>query len=98
MSTYMVTEPGHVVVRLRVEPDPRSRALTLEWWSADEVGGSHLITLEGDRAPIRQDYAIKQLAAGRYVVTAVLKRSDGSELRRQRRVFVIGEGQWFIAD
>src|SRR5262245_59004444 len=34
-------------IRLRVEPDARSRSIELEWFSAEGGGGAHLITLEG---------------------------------------------------
>lgn len=91
LSAYYVSEPAQVTARLRVEPDARSRSLTIEWWTEDGVGGSHLIALEGDRAAIRHTYPIKRLAQGAYVVTAVLQRNDGTSVRRQRRMLVLSE-------
>lgn len=90
LSAYVAPEPGQIVARVRVEPDLRSRGLTIEWWTFDGVGGSHLINLEGDRAAIRHDYPIKGMEAGAYVVTARLTRNDGSEVKREARVIVVG--------
>jgi hypothetical protein len=92
LSAYVVPEPAEIRVETRVEPDPRSRELTIEWWSEDGTGGSHLISLEGDRSSARNDYPIKRLSAGEYVVTAILERNDGSSVRREARVLVVGEG------
>ena len=77
-------------VRLRIEPDPRSRSVDLEWFSADGGGGAHLITLEGERAAVRHQFPIKRLAAGEYEVTAVLTRNDGTTVRRTATVVVVG--------
>ena len=43
LSASIAPEPADVDVRMRLERDARSRALTIEWWNADGVGGSHLI-------------------------------------------------------
>ena len=77
-------------VRLRIEPDARSRSVDLEWFSAEGGGGSHLITLEGERAAVRHQFPIKRLEAGEYEVTAVLKRNDGTTVRRTATVLVVG--------
>jgi hypothetical protein len=77
-------------VRLRVEPDARSRSIELEWFSAEGGGGSTLITLEGERAAVRHQVPIKRLAAGQYEVTAVLTRNDGTRVRRSATVTVVG--------
>lgn len=77
-------------VRLRIEPDPRSRSVDLEWFSADGGGGAHLITLEGERAAVRHQFPIKRLSAGEYEVTAVLTRNDGTTVRRTATVVVVG--------
>lgn len=89
VRTRMAREPADVLVRARVEPDPRSRELTIEWWSADGIGGSHLISLAGDRSATWHDYFIKRMEAGRYEVAAVLKRNDGTEVRRTITVIVL---------
>jgi hypothetical protein len=81
---------GDAWVRLRIEPDTRSRKLDLEWFSAEGGGGAHLITLEGERAPVRHQFPIKRLAAGEYEVTAVLTRDDGTTVRRTTRMVVVG--------
>ena len=84
---------GDVVVRMRVEPDPRSRELTLEWVSDEDLsGGSHAITLDGARAAATHQFAIKRLSPGEHVVTAILKLSDGIEIRRAATVMVVGVG------
>ena len=70
-----------VWVNLRIPPDPRSRSVDIEWLS-DAGGGAHLITLEGERAPLRHQFPIRRLAPGEYEVTVVLTRSDGSVVRR----------------
>jgi hypothetical protein len=95
LSALITPEPGTVRVRARVEPDPRSRALTIEWWTPDSVGGSHLITLEGDRAAITHDYEIKSMDAGSYVVTARLVRNDGSQIKREAQMLVVGDTTTF---
>ena len=81
---------GDATVQLRVEPDARSRSLELEWWSDEGGGGAHLITLEGDRAAMRHQYWIRHLEPGEYQVTAVLKRNDGTAVRRAVTVIVAG--------
>ena len=86
----VAVERGGAFIRTRVQPDARSRALTIEWWTPDFVGGSHLISLEGDLSASRHEYVIKGLAAGEYVVTAVLKRNDGTQVRRETRLLVAG--------
>lgn len=77
-------------VRLRIEPDTRSRSVELEWFSPEGGGGAHLITLEGERAAIRHQFPIKRLAAGEYEVTAVLTRNDGTRVRRSTTMRVVG--------
>jgi hypothetical protein len=92
VSAYIAAAPGQITVYTRAEPDERSRSLTIEWWSAEGVGGSHAISLNGEFSPARHDYAIKRLVAGQYVVSAVLTRNDGTQLRRETNVLVVGEG------
>lgn len=92
LSTHVASEPAQVVVRTRIEPDARNRALTIHWWNADGIGGSHSVSLEGQRAPMRHDCSIKSMGAGEYVVTAVLTRNDGKQVHRTTRVIVIPEG------
>jgi hypothetical protein len=95
VSAHLASEPAQVIVRTRIEPDAGNRELTIDWWNAEGVGGSHSLTLDGDRAPRRYDCAIKNMSAGDYVVTAVLKRADGSDIRRRTNLMVIGEGDPF---
>jgi hypothetical protein len=90
MSHYIATAESDVVVRMRVEPDARSRELVVEWMADDLSGGSHTITLEGDRAALSHQYAIKRLAPGGYTVTAILRRNDGSEVKRSANFTVFG--------
>jgi hypothetical protein len=77
-------------VRLRIEPDPRSRSVDLELFSADGDRGAHHITLEGERAAVRHQFPIKRLAAGEYEVTAILTRNDGTTVKRTAKVLVVG--------
>lgn len=93
LSQNVAPAPAQVAVRVRVEPDARSRSLSIEWFTLDGVGGSHAITLEGDRAATRHEYPIKGMEAGEYIVTAVLHRDDGSELKRTAQLVVVGEGR-----
>ena len=90
VSPTIVPAPAHVSVRMRIEPDARSRALSIEWWSGDGSGGSHLITLQGERSATRHEYAIRHMNAGEYEVIAVLTRDDGTEVRRKTTVLVVG--------
>ena len=92
MSASMAAKDSDVIVRMRVEPDARSRELTVEWVADDLSGGSHAITLEGERAAATHQYAIKRMSVGSYVVTAILRYSDGTEVRRWSTVNVIGIG------
>ena len=99
LSHHVASEPAQVTAHVRVEPDTRSRTLTIEWWAFDDlVGGSHLISLEGDRSAIHYYYPIKRMEAGEYVVTAVLTRDDGTQERRQTKLIVSGEGTTFEVD
>ena len=99
MSHYMLNEPAQVTAFVRVEPDARSRSLTIEWWTTDDlVGGSHLITLEGERSAAHHSFPIKRMEAGEYTVTAVLVRNDGTRVQKRTRVIVTGEGTKFAVD
>ena len=79
-----------VIVHARVEPDERSRELVIEWVAGDLSGGSHLITLDGARAAVIHQYPIKDMGPGEYVVTAILRLMDGTEIRRRSSVTVVG--------
>lgn len=81
---------GPASVRMRVEPSVLSRSVEVSWWSTDGIGGSHLITLDGDRAARRYDVPIRRLDPGHYEVTAVLMRADGTRIRRSTTILVIG--------
>ena len=91
LSTHVATEPAQVFVRVRVEPDPRSRELSIEWWSQEGVGGSTSKTLSGDQEKPRHEYIIKRMEAGEYVVTARLTRDDGSQVKQETKVLVRGD-------
>ena len=83
---------GDVMVKMRVEPDARSRELTLEWVGEDLSGGSHVITLNGARAAATHQFALKRLAPGQHVVTAILRLNDGTEIRRESTITIIAAG------
>ena len=90
LSARMASVKSDVIVRARVEPDARSRELTIEWVAGDLSGGSHAISMNGARAPITHQYALKGMTPGEYQVTAILRFNDGSELRRSSTVMVFG--------
>ena len=92
MSARMAPARTDVVARMRVEPDARSRELTIEWVADDLSGGSHAITLNGANAASTHHYTIKHMTPGSYVVTAILRLNDGSEIRRASSVTVVGVG------
>jgi hypothetical protein len=92
MSARMAPARSDVVARMRVEPDARSRELTVEWVAEDLSGGSHAITLDGANAAATHHFTIKHMSPGAYVVTAILRLSDGSEIRRASTVTVVGLG------
>ncbi len=98
LSTTLAPAPAQVTARISVEPDARSRSLTVEWWSREGAGGSHALTLDGDRAAMRQDFAIKRIEAGEYVVRVILTRDDGSIVKKESNLIVVGEGSRFITD
>ena len=77
-------------VNVRVERDRRAVSLEIAWLSDDGSGGSHLITLDGDRAAIRHQYPIHGLLAGDYQVTAVLTFDDGTRVQRTAHLIVGG--------
>ena len=82
-----------VVVRMRVEPDARSRELTLEWAANEDLsGGSHAVMLDGARAAATHQFSIKRLPAGEHVVTAILRFNDGTEVRKTSTVTIVGMG------
>lgn len=92
LSATIAPAPAQVTARIKVEPDPRSRSLTVEWWSEEGAGGSHAVGLDGERAAARQDFAIKRIDEGRYVVRAIVTRDDGSIVKREATLIVIGAG------
>jgi hypothetical protein len=92
VSHHIATAESDVVVRMRVEPDARSRELTVEWIADDLSGGSHAITLDGARAAATHQYSIKRMSPGHYTVTAILRLDDGREIRRSSNVTVLGAG------
>ena len=91
LSTHVASEPAQVFVRVRVEPDPRSRELSIEWWSEEGIGGSTSKTLNGGQEKPRHEYVIKRMEAGEYKVTARVTRDDGSQLKRESKVIVRGD-------
>lgn len=98
LSSTLAPAPAQVTARISVEPDARSRSLTVEWWSLEGAGGSHALTLDGDRAATRQDFAIKHIEAGEYVVRVIVTRDDGSILKKESNLIVVGEGTRFMSD
>ena len=93
LSANVSVVRNDVIVRARVEPDARSRELLIEWVADDLSGGSHAISLEGARAATAHRYTLKHLSPGQYVVTAILRRNDGTETRRQSNLRVVGVGE-----
>lgn len=92
LSAAFAPAESDVVVRMRVAPDARARELTLVWVADDLSGGSHVITLAGERAPSSHSFSIRRASEGEYLVTAILRFSDGTEVRREANVTVIGMG------
>lgn len=95
LSSNLAPAPGNVTARIGVEPDPLSRKLIVEWYQQDGAGGSHEASLDGDRAAMRQDFNIKRLEAGEYVVRVVVERADGSSVSKTANLLVVGEGTAF---
>lgn len=92
LSAYVAREFSDVLAHVQVAPDPRSRRLVLEWWSSAGAGGSHTIDVDGDRASSNYRYAMRQMAAGEYRVTATVIRADGSRVARTVQLIVAGHG------
>jgi hypothetical protein len=93
LSANVSVVRSEVMVRARVEPDARSRELIIEWVADDLSGGSHAISLEGARAAAAHRYTLKHLTPGQYVVTAILRRNDGTETRSESNLWVVGVGE-----
>ncbi len=91
LSAHVAPAPAQVTARIRVEPSTAARRLSVEWWQEDGAGGLHEVTLDG-AAAARQDFVIKRMEAGTYLVRATLTRQDGSVVRKDSRVIVVGEG------
>jgi hypothetical protein len=91
VSPFVMSAKDSAVVYLRVEPDVRSRSMTIDWFG-EGGGGSHLITLEGERAAIRHRFELKRLDAGEYNISAMLLRSDGTRVIRVTRLIVLSCG------
>lgn len=87
-----VATDGPLSVRLRVEPNVLSRNMEVSWWSADGLGGSRLLEIDGDRAAIRYEFPIRRIDPGEYTVSAVLIRSDGTRVLRSVTVLVVDRG------
>ncbi len=92
LSGRFASAGGTVTLRMRVEPDPRSRDITIEWVGADLSGGSHVINLDGENGPATYRYDFRKIAAGDYLVSVVLRRSDGSVVERTTTLTVVGSG------
>ena len=90
LNGYIGRAESDVIVRMRVERDERARELLVEWEGDDLSGGSHAIVLDGARAAVSHQYAIKRLPAGEYVVSATLRFNDGTETRKQVTVIMVG--------
>jgi hypothetical protein len=90
LSARISTIGSDVIVRARVEPDARSRELTIEWVADDLSGGSHAISMAGERAARTHHYPLKGMAPGQYQVTAILRFNDGSEIRRSSTLMIVG--------
>jgi hypothetical protein len=92
VSVYpsVITAHGDAWVHVRVEANASSRAVDLEWFSPDAGGGSHLISLDGDRAAVHHQFALKRLEAGEYEIRAVLLLADGSRMVRSATLLVSG--------
>ena len=88
LSPDVASAPARVTAHVRVEPDAHWDTLTIEWRQSDGRGGSHHVTLDGDRSTERQDYVIKRMEPGDYVISATLVRDDHSVLRREAKVSV----------
>ena len=93
LSANVSVVRNEVTVRARVEPDARSRELIIEWVADDLSGGSHAISLEGARAAAAHRYTLKHLTPGQYVVTAILRRNDGTVTRTESNLWVVGVGE-----
>ena len=90
LSAHISSAKSDVIVRARVEPDARSRELTIEWIADDLSGGSHAIAMDGARAAVTHQYSLKSMAPGEYQVIAILRFNDGSEVRRSSTLMVFG--------
>ena len=84
-------EPATVRLRVRVEPDPQNRALTVGIDSAD-FSTSSLEQLEGDRAPITRWRTFTGIPAGEYEAIAELYRAPNESVLARDRLTVLGRG------
>lgn len=74
------TEPAYVRLRVRVEPDPANRWLTVMIVS-EGFGRSSVEQLEGDRSPRTRWIDYPDVPAGDYQAEAVVERQAASRSR-----------------
>jgi hypothetical protein len=86
----MIMAQSNASIRLRIEPDARSRSVLIEWDSPEGGAGGRLIQLDGEDAAIRYDVPLKGMTAGEYEVVATLIRSDGTRVTRATTLNVFG--------
>jgi hypothetical protein len=86
--------PADLVIRAIVPSNAKNRAVEIVAESPDFYRSSE-VQLDGDRAPVVTECEYRDLPAGRYTVTAVLKGSGDKAIavaREEVRVMAAGDG------
>jgi hypothetical protein len=80
--------PSTVTIKAIVERNPANRYLGIQADSGTYYRSSE-IELDGDRAPLISEFALKDLPGGEYTIAALLRDSMGGETVVRRTVVVL---------
>jgi uncharacterized protein (DUF58 family) len=82
--------PAEVRIRIRVEPNPANRVMTVVA-DSDSFYRSSTIQIDGDHAPLTTQLQFRGLPRGEYDITATVIGSDGkTKGLAHRRVNIVG--------
>ena len=84
VSPAVAFAPANLIVRTTVEADAANRAMEVVAESRDFYRSSS-VELDGDKAPRTTQFEFRSLPGGQYMVSAVLKGVNDSQLARTRQ-------------
>lgn len=90
LGWHVLVAPASLRVNVRVPRRPDNRSLEIVVESAEYLAAS-TVQLDGDMAPLVQQFQYKHLPAGSYDATATVERSDGSTSVDRLSFDVVGD-------